>query len=696
MDKLHIIPRRKPSEVPDVAEIPIQVVKPEKTRIITKRYLVNKLNYVNFQDRTILINLTHKKYGSILSISARPLPCSGDRLDCVWCDTTDPWIIKSHTFQNMLITDGKKCLRVDSELISIDENGISVQLPETCSESVLRKTKRQACDGVQVQFTQSSAIFRGTLLDCSPVSFRVQVTSSAAHAFQWINSTSPVNLQLHADSDFLYSGDCRIIRQTLNQASGVFVLSPVHDRIQRYKPKQFRSARYTLIPAPNVVFVHPFTGRTSNLKTLDLSGSGFSVEESASNSMLFAGLIIPELELSFAQSFKIKCRVQVVYRNAAINSETDDLVKCGLAILDMDMDDHVRLLSLLQMAGNKNSYVCTNVDMDSLWNFFFETGFIYPEKYAFFQTNKAEVKRLYDLLYNHNPSVARHFIHQEKGTILGHLSMVRIYEDSWMIHHHAASKTEAMKAGIMVLKQISCYMNDLHHLQSAHLKYVLGYYRPDNKFPSRFFGGCAKQLNDKSACSEDDFAYYNYLKLDGCLEQMPVSWALKKIQPEDLSELKNYYDHVSGGLLIDAFDLQSNEQPNGGLSEEYRRLGLKKEKYVFSLCEGRELKAVFIVNVTDIGFNMTNLTNCTTVIVIEEDTPRAIIESALLRVAELYENGEMPVLMYPVSYAERNSIHYEKIYTLWILNMDYTDEYFKFCAAIFSMMQKNLVTGSPS
>lgn len=691
MEKLYIIPPRTSTEAV-VAEA--NLTKPETTRSISRRFLVNKLNFLNFQDRTILVNLIHKKYGSSLSLSAIPQPCAGERLDCLWSEITDPWVIKSHTFQNLFITDGKKCLIVDPELISIDEKGISLLLPETCSESVSRKTKRQSSEGVQVQFTQSSAIFKGTLLDCSPVSFRVQVSSPSAHAFQWINSIAPVSLQLHVGNECLYSGECRIIRQTLNQSSGIFVLAPINDRIQRYKPKEFRSARYVLVPAPNAVFTHPFTGRTFNLKTIDLSGSGFSVEESAANSMLFAGMILPELELSFAQNFRIKCRAQVVYRNTNSDGENDCIVKCGLAILDMTMEDHVLLLSLLQRAGNKNSHVCTNVDMDALWNFFFETGFIYPEKYVFFQTNKTEVKRVYELLYNHNPSVARHFIHLEKGTILGHMSMVRMYENSWLIHHHAASKTESMKAGIMVLKQISYYINDLHHLQSAHLKHVFCYFRPDNKFPNRFFGGFARQLDDKAGCSLDNFAYYHYRRLEGGESRMQDSWELKKVQSVDLSELKSFYNHASGGLLIEAFDLQSAGVASDGLADEYQRLGLKKEKHFYSLYEDGELKAVFIVNVTDIGFNMTNLTNCATVILLDDDTPPTVIETALSRVAEVYEHHEMPILMYPVSYAETHSISYEKIYTLWILNLEYLDQYLKFCSTIFGDKHKKPVTGS--
>lgn len=681
MDKLHIIPRRLSPDAEDRNS--------ESSRSIGKQYLVNKLNYINFQDRTIQVNLKHKKYATTISLQATPLPCAGDHLECVWSEIAAPGIIRSHAFHNLFVTDGKKCLLVNPEVISINEQGISLLLPETCCELSDRKMKRHPSTGIQALITQNSAILKGSLLDCGSMSFRTQVTAASSQVFQWINFAVPVSLHLYADQELLYSGECMIIRQLLEQTSGVFVLAPVHDRIQRYKPKEFRSTRYALVPSPNILFVHPFTGKKVQLKTIDLSGSGFSVEESVGHSMLFAGLIIPELELSFAHNFRIRCRAQVVYRNTCSNGDKDGVVKCGLAILEMAMVDQMKLLSLLHQTDNRNSYVNTTVDMDALWSFFFETGFIYPEKYAFFQTNKAGIKKIYEMLYNHNPGIARHFIHQEKGAILGHLSMVRCYENSWMVHHHAASKKESMKAGIMVLKQASCYLNDLHHLQSAHLNHVFCYFRPDNKFPNRVFGGFARELNDPRGCSLDKFAYFHYrqIKVNQGLLQEP--WELTEIRTEDLSELKSFYQHVSGGLMIDAFDLHPGTVPRDGLAQEYRRLGFKKEKRLYSLLEGGVLKALILANITDIGLNMTNLTNCATVIVIDESIPRYFIESALSQVAGEYEHHEMPVLVYPVSYAESNFIPFEKIYTLWILNLEYLDPYFKFCDSFFSSINKS-------
>lgn len=163
---------------------------------------------------------------------------------------------------------------------------------------------------------------------------------------------------------------------------------------------------------------------------------------------------------------------------------------------------------------------------------------------------------------------------------------------------------------------------------------------------------------------------------------------LTEIQPEDYAELNRFYGHVSGGLMIDAFDLRPGTVPQDGLANEYQRLGFKKEKRLYSLLEGGELKALILANITDIGLNMANLTNCVTVIVMNESISRYCIESALSQVAGEYEHQEMPVLMYPVSYAERNFMPFEKIYTLCILNLEYLDQYFKFCDTFFSSIKK--------
>jgi hypothetical protein len=331
--------------------------------------------------------------------------------------------------------------------------------------------------------------------------------------------------------------------------------------------------------------------------------------------------------------------------------------------------------------------------MDALWSFFFETGFIYPSKYAFIQLNKREIKRTYEKLYTSNPSIARHFTYQKKGNILGHMAMVRFYENAWMIHHHAASKSESMKAGLVVLKQISRYINELHNLNSAHMKYVYCYFRPENKFPNRIFGGFARQLNDQQGSSLDTYAYFHYRKTVPGAASIPDPWELTEIRLEDYAELRSFYSFNSGGLMMDAFDLHSAKAVPDALAHEYQSLGFQKKRRIYSLLEADELKAIIIADVTDIGFNMANLTNCTTVIILDEMTPRFFVESSLACISNEYEHREMPVLVYPAAYAEKHALPVEKTYILWVLNLQYLDPYLMYCDLFCRAGNKPLTSG---
>ena len=646
---------------------------------VSKKYLINILNYINFQDETILINFKHSKYDSIISLQAKPQPSIGDTLDCLWIEKIEPdKKLKSYEFLHFILDDGQKLILAKPALKAISTEKISFILPETCYEVSSRKVKRHSCKGIQVEFIQKGAIFYGFLLDFSAVSFRVEVSTVPPQSFQWINPESTVMVIFKKGQEILYTGDCKIIRQTLGQKTRTFVLEPQDNQIRRFKPKEIRSPRHTLSPSPNITFRHPITGKIINLMAEDISGSGFSVEEYYEHSVLLPGMIIPELFIEFANDFKIRCKAQVIYRNMYFKEEKT-YVKCGIAILDMDIQDQVRLSSLLHMVTNKKSYVCNQVDLDAMWKFLFETGFVYPEKYAAIYTNKEKFKETYEKLYIHNPNIARHFIYQDKGTIHGHISMVRFYENTWLFQHHAANRSDIDKAGLVVLNQIARYVNDFYCLYVTHMNFVICYFSQNKRFPNRVFGGFTRKLNDPKGSSLDAFAYF---QLSKDIEEwyFSRSWVLTKTQPKDLLELKSFYESHSGGLIPHALDLEPDMIDCDDLSKEYQKIGFKRERYLFSLRKDDVLKAVIMVNVSDTGLNISNLTNCIHVIVLDSaDLPYIALYSNLLELFKYYEQDKIPILLYPVSYAESQSISYTKIYNLWVLNIPHSgDLYLKY------------------
>jgi hypothetical protein len=92
------------------------------------------------------------------------------------------------------------------------------------------------------------------------------------------------------------------------------------------------------------------------------------------------------------------------------------------------------------------------------------------------------------------------------------------------------------------------------------------------------------------------------------------------------------------------------------------------------------LMAFFIVTVSDIGLNLSDLTNCIKVMVLDQNalSPERLYE-ALTAIRAKLNQPAMPVLLYPVSYADRCSIPYSKQYILWTLRTHgQSDKYFQY------------------
>ncbi|WP_319526406.1 PilZ domain-containing protein [uncultured Desulfosarcina sp.] len=652
--------------------------------------LINKLNHLNFVDKPLFVNFRHKRYPRMLSIKASPQPCQDEHLACLW--QQDPGSIVEHpdlfNFENIIIPDGKRFLVVEPEMLEVDERAIRFVLPETCSAADTRSTRRRRCQGVHVYVTQNGALYYGSMIDFSAFSFRVQVQTTPPQTFEWIDADSPVDVILFDGSKTLYSGGCRITKQTHGYKDRHWVLEPIKRNKQRFRPKEFRSKRRQLVPLPTISFSHPFSKQTVNLNVLNLSGSGLAVEEEAGQAVLFPGLIIPELEIRFGDGSYATCTAQIIYSRDKDDNLAEDMLKCGIAFLDMPIEDHIKILALLQQVDNKNAHVCNRVDLDALWNFFFETGFIYPGKYEFIEKNKAQIKRTYNKLYSENPKIARHFIYQKRGQILGHVAMLRFYQRTWLIHHHAAIRSALNKSGLVVLHQIGQFANDSHRLDSLHMQYLACFYQPTNKFPSRVFGGARQSINNDEACSTEPFAYFHHQSSPSKHAYLPAGWSLRPSSDEDLLILQNVYQKTPAELMLRAMGLDVEEATFADLADTYREIGLIRQRHLFTLERNCELKAVIMINLSDLGLNMSDLTNCITVFVLNRSGLNAdIVHCVCANLAKQFNRTYLPVLLHPAADAAALNITAEKEYIFWALNTNYGDDYFRYIKRLTKFVQ---------
>lgn len=643
------------------------------------KYLIDRINYTNFQDETILINFQHKQHDYRITKHVIPQPCQGDLLECLWTDISDliP-VFKNYRLKNLLIPDNNKVLQVSPKIVSATREKIILRLPAMYEEINKRRVKRYDSTDVQVQMVQNSNVYRGILMDFSTMAFHIRLNRSISPTFKWINSNTKVNLIFKSGKDVVYSGEALIFKQSGDKHYRDIVLEPLNFHIQRFKPKEFRSTRQQLVPSPDAIIRHPLTQKNIQLKILDISGSGFAVEESKEDAQLLPGLITPETTLKFGNQFLLRCRGQIIYSLA--DKKRDNSVKCGFSILDMAINDHMDLLAMLGQAEDKNSYLCDKVDMDLLWDFFFRNGVIYSDNYEVYHKRKDEIKKTYENLYNLNPHIARHFIYQDKGIILGHMAMLRFYEKSWLMCLHTSQNSiPQIHQRLSLLKQASRYVYESYTFASANLDFLISYFDANDKFSKSVFSSIAYNTKSQKGCSIDALAYFRYKEKNNVPADLPSGYLLNNATHEDLAILESFYENKSGGLMLQSLDLLPKSYGSiNNLSNDYLQLGFKRKRYLLSLKLEKTLKAVFMVNTSDIGLNMSEFTSCIKIFIIDrKELPKDALFTSLSRVCSNLKKSLMPIFIYPANAANDLTIAYDKTYNFWALDTQHTDQFFQ-------------------
>jgi hypothetical protein len=257
--------------------------------------------------------------------------------------------------------------------------------------------------------------------------------------------------------------------------------------------------------------------------------------------------------------------------------------------------------------------------------------------------------------------------------------MLRLFEKTWVNHHHAALHHKR-KSGLLVLDRMSEYVNDTHAMHSAHIRYNAGYYRTDNKFPVRFFGGFAEKMSNPKACSIDEFGYINFQGLPTASDwDESGRWELSRVRRGDLEDLQGFYEKNSGGLLLDAIDMTPDSLELNTLSEEYAAAGFRREIHRLAIKKNGELKAVVAVNRTDVGMNFSELTNATQLLVVDDaGFSKRDFMLMMSLVAVKFGMERFPLLVYPRTYLSTAGIPYDKTYAFNVMSLHYWDDYMRY------------------
>ena len=635
----------------------------------------NRINGCHYRKSPFLVVLSHKRHELDITLKALPSPVTSSRVTAAWLDTEDlPSHFENFRLVKIVLPFSRKSYEIQPLEHRITTSGIEFVLPDRIMETSNRKQNRYIChaDDTHVSLTQNSIVFPCQIVNFSARGILVEQEDHSCWETGLFNAEGSAILNVVRAGMTTFSGQVCVQRRSGRQYYLNFDL-----KTQPMLPsRHYRARRSHLNPSPLLVFNHPITGKMHHINIVKVSSLGLDVEETLATSVLVPGLVLSDAVIQLGTTRLFTCLARVVY-SVPKENELCTIVS-GLNFLDGSANDHFALMGLIQQSHDPRTFVGGNLNIDDLFDFFFESGFVYPQKYTEIIEQKAMYERTFSTIYQKGVEVERHFTYQVDGVIQGHISALRLYRNSWINHHHAALND--FQAGLKALRAISEYQNDSYRLNLTRIKYILAYYRPENKFPARFFGQFAEKLNNKESVSQDHFGYY-YNALDFlCDRALPPSLSLVQATSYDIAEFISFYRSMSGGIMPDALDLTPENFRSTEIEDAFNKCGLKRRRDVFALKNNGALIALIDVQTGDHGLNLSEITNATTIYQMSsKPLPVEIYRIVISYFAKKYGKHSDPVMIFPKKACAEIELKPDKTYVLWILDITKgSDPYMKF------------------
>ncbi len=652
------------------------------TQKIGKRKCINIINYFHFAETSIFAHVNFNITGEALLLKVFPGPFQKDEV-LFSLPKGSNLDLRNFSIKSLVVDDGKHLLVITVTPLEIDHSSCRVRIEDTCYRFSERSARRIACQFIDAEIHHDMVEYQGVLEDFNPKGLRIALGDDSESTLGGIGESEEVTIRLRKKDVLIFSGKCRCLR-VFEDGRGI-ILEPLNIRYSRFKERKNRNPRVNLIPRPKAIFDYPFNNRRITYEIDDITTSGLSLRETSGDSLLMPGLIIPSLTILYAGGLKIECSAQVVY---SASKKMGKSIRHGLSILDMNMRDYSALFDIVSNAYDERANMSSQINMDDLWEFFFDSGFIYPGKYEHLSQIKEKFKDTYEKLYHQGQDIFTNFTYQKNGRILGHNCTIRAYQRAWMIHHLAARSSGARRIGLDVLRHSHYYFDGMYRLPSIGMDYMIMYFRPNNRFPDYFFGGFCRDYNKPRACSMDLFAYMN-MSTPPADSELNNGWSVEQCTPEDIDELKTWYAKESGGLAIDAFgiatDLGAMEIK---LKDMYGNIGLRRCCTPYAVRNDGKIQAFLIADQSDAGINLSELLNSIKIFVVNLDLPWRELQRAVATLRDSYDTGGIPLLVWPIKYMEAHKVPYEKGYNLWVLNTEYGDDYVEY---IKQKLQFNLI-----
>jgi PilZ domain-containing protein len=366
-------------------------------------------------------------------------------------------------------------------------------------------------------------------------------------------------------------------------------------------------------------------------KTLvDLSASGFSFVIDGARELFPLGL---KLQVSLrigGEPLVGAGRVRTFVREG-------EQLRCGVELVGLAEAAQARLSDYLMRRRFPDVEDGGAVPFDELAAFLRTTGFLYPAKEAVLAPIMSQVQHTFEQLYGGPSRLFKSVVARHDGELAGHVSSVRVYQQTWMSQHLAATSSR--------------HVSHLLNLGAAEyfghnpdLEFFKIYFQRDIRWPSRVFGGFARTLRNVTQSNLREFRHLTFSTSEPLPMARPDDVEVMEASEEDLALVERHFVRKESSLVLESDDLLRHNLTLAPLNKQFARLGLYRRRRVLLAMRRGVCLGFALAEVSSPGLNLSEALSMFNIHVTDdgEACAQAVRAALLHAVHGLYRQAGRP------------------------------------------------------
>jgi hypothetical protein len=383
-----------------------------------------------------------------------------------------------------------------------------------------------------------------------------------------------------------------------------------------------------------------WTRQSDEKAALEISATGLSIAIDAARDLLPPGSKVSSIDLDLGAGLKLRCQGEV--RNLSPMPGSPGLLRCGLVFTGLSAEARSALADALMRHRLPGLADASEFPFDDLWQFLEETGFLYPNKMETLAPLLPRVRETFSHLSKQTGHLFKAVVFHEDRRLYAHISAVRSHSRSFVVQHLAA--LPRLKSG-QGPRAVNLGITEFL-AQDQHLDFGKSYFRPDNKWPARVFGGYARRVTDRQ---RSDLRMHDYLVYPTTME-LPETPGLRVIEARgrDLGVVEASFVASERGCILRSDDLTRATLELGQVDAAYQPAGLFRRRVVLLALRKDQPVGFALCEISSPGLNLSELLSSMQLrllpAALAADPPLAQqVRHALMREAfALYARAERP------------------------------------------------------